>query len=477
MSNIEHTSYVQFLSLLSKATSESPILSTAAILPAQGQHLQDSSISRSQQERDRDIASSVTLPPPWITQAQLLTIYTTIQDKINITNLGATAALSTFESLGPGSIVLAALQEWAQAQIQETDLIKQIEKDHQKNPLLTTIKKYVSAHPRAPLQNLEGKYILEKHTDITSILKDIPPDLLATACQLSEHQILLGLLERWANFETQQAMEQREALRLLDIDRKRFHAELLRHLISKEEQNSLKQPFFSIVTIGCLLGVNLVEGIAQNVFSQAMEQLFDPHLVPASLCHHLAFFIQGYANAALTWATPTAMSLMKLEKNHLSNHSQALISAKSYCLSLLRLIEDQEMTSCIQADIAKYVSKGQLTKEHGYQAYAALKTSLLLKGATLLYEQEMGGVTAQEIAALVKGELHLPEGSLLHTFATFLRLEMAPLHEKQKNFFLTSFLEQLIDEKEADTSVTSTKLFLSLWDQNYSHQVAISCPG
>jgi hypothetical protein len=465
--------YSDILSIL-HAEEPATIITTAA---KEETHPEDTTLAKSEQERIRDLAQYLlTLPIPYITPIQLQDATRSWADQFSITALtGILSAFAPGIGLMEGAIITTAVQEWAKAELDNAELLQETLAQDIKNPLSLILEKYISAHPSGILGDIDLKQTLTNLPILTALLHLVPADLLTKAYLISEQQIINTMLSRWVESEIKRAAESREDAQRNSLVKAQLRAEFIALLIEKSKTSEIPSVLVSIVIFGSLFGSSTI-GI--KTFSESIiKEICGSLHLPAAIVDEFAYLTQGIMLSALTWAAASAISLLQLEGNSPSEKTQSIIAAKAYCLSLLRMMEDPSVTSFLQSRLIQAVKTGIMTPAEAVQTYASIRCVLLINAAISLYKAEMGGVTPQEIRALIEGKLTLPEGSLLHTMGMFLQIEMSTLTPAQREILLSSGLEKLVEEDSSESLIPSIQSLFSLGTPTVAQEVNLSTKG
>ena len=483
MSSINQvTSYSEFLSFLQEVCPAETVSQVAQLEPAVPNYIfEESSLSRSEQERIRDLAQ-IFLPPPTLTPTQLLEIYRTIDTRLSIANIGiaGSSSLVPFLGLMETAVLSAAVHEWALSETQEATRTKEAAIQKTQNPFGAIIQGYVNAQPKGVLTNPELAQKLAQLPGLRILLHGIPPSLLQSAYSLAEQQIVSALLDKWIENEAQNVKLQREEYKRLNIKSKELSyrlmkQELLKALVQSTKTTPLSQPLFSVITLGCLFtpSTNQLDSSTPPGFD--VQELLDPFHFPEILTSELALFAQGISLTALAWATPTAAAIKHVEKKEVHSQYLSSLSARSYCLSLAKVLSDPAIHTFLKTRADILIKKSLLSPKEADQATASFRAVLLLQAIVALYHSEMGGVTPEEIQALLDGTLTVDPESLLATMTKLINFELDSLSKKQKDTFIASALEKIVSSKSTQTITEPTRCFFSLWNPKYSQTVAMSC--
>lgn len=473
--------YSELVSFLQKIyTMDTP--SAVEAVTAQESHPEDTTLAKSDQERVRDLAQYLLqLPLPFITPQQLQEVMNSWSERLSITAIAgvpATAATAAAPLIGlmESALITTAVQEWARTQLDSAELLKETLAQDNKNPLALLLQKYVASNPTSSLASIDLKQTLSTVPVLSALLQMAPEDLLAKAYLLSEQQAINTLLERWIESEAKNAAALREDIRQQTLTRVQLRGELMAFLLEKSRTAEAPPPvLFSIILFGGLFESESVgiEPLGKNL----VKTIIASFGLPEALIPEWEILVPGIMFSSLTWAAPSALSLLQLESNSSSEQVQARISSKAYCLALLRTLEDPEVVSFLRSRMAHAVSKGLLTEEESAQAYAAIRSLLFINATIALYAQETGGVTAQEMRALIEGTMDLPEGSLLRAMGTFIRLELSSLSQERRELFLSSGLEYLVSHTSNDSMSRSIQPLLSLSNNHYNQDISLSTKG
>lgn len=486
-SSLQINPYTEFLSFLHRVcpdeTVSQIILEPASIKVS----FSDSSISRSEQERIRDL-SQILLPPPTITPEKLLEICRTIDTRLTISSLGATGATPLFPGLGliETAILAAAVHEWAidQHPIETTQTET---KATPQNSFGSITEAYAKAEPKEALKTIDLAQALAKHPALPTVIEGIRPRLLHKAYTIAEQQTILTLLNIWLKNEIQQLEAEREESKKKYEKERQIQLALLRQELLKAIINNThhhphgvppSQPLFSIVAFSGIqsFGKTLPDGTELDLPAPGMSmfEILSPLQYPERLLVEFTLFSQGVALTALTWAAPAATALKRLEQKELTPSHLASLAARSYCMSLDKIVNDPTVTAFLEERLHLLVQEGILTQEMAKSAIGTFKATLLLQATVALYMSEYGGVTPEEIQSLINGTLTVDESSLLGTMSKLVNLELKGLSPHQKDLFLTSALEQIVSSRSVHSILDPTACFLSLWNPEYSQTVAMS---
>jgi len=471
------SNYSELVTLLQKMyTLETPSVAASAV--TEEAHPEDTTLSKSDQERIRDLSQYLlSLPIPYLTPAQLQEITTSWPERFSIMGItGASSAFSPVIGLMEGAILTTAVQEWARSELDSAELLRETMAQEAKNPLALILQKYVQSHPTGSLAGIDLKQTLASLPVLSALLQMAPADLLAKAYLLSEQQIINTMLERWSESERKNAEAAREDAKQQNLVRGQLREELMAQLLAKSRTSETPPPaLFSIVIFGCLFEPQAI-GV-ETLGSTVIKSIVTSVGLPETLVPELGMLGQGLMLSALTWAAPSAVSLLKFEGSSPSEKEQSLVATRAYCLSLLRTLEDPAVSSFLQSRMTNAVAKGLMTQEEAVQTYAVFRALLLINASIILYSQETGGVTPQEIRALIEGKLKLSEDSLLKTFGTFIRIEMSSLTPEQRESLLSSGLEKLVDNASNQNISQSIQVFLAQGNTKYNHEITLSTKG
>lgn len=472
------SNYSEFVSMLQKIYSfETPSLLDPTL--EENLYPEDTTLKKSEQERVRDMAQYLfLLPMPYITPEQLHNIAEAWNDKFSVTSIVAgAAALVPHIGIMESAIIATAAQEWALSEENSRKLLQETIAQDPKNSLSLLLQKYVDSQPSTPLKDIDIKQKLSNLSVLSALLETISPEILSKAYLLSEQRIIQTLLDRWTENEAKSAEALREDIKRQALSQHRLKTELLTFLITKSKTTGASPLLFSIVLFGTLFEMKTTTA-DKNRFGPLVESILPDLEIPENIREECALLAQGILLASLIWAAPSAVSLMNLTDHSQSDKIQQEISAKAYSLSLIRTLEDPSVTRFIQARMGQAVREGRLTREEALFTYSSLRSLLLLNALIALYAQETGGVTAEEIEALIEGKIELPEGSFLRTASSFLQIEMSPLPEKRRESFLSTVLSKLIEAKPANFLTAPTSALLSLWKKNnYNSDVTLATKG
>ena len=473
------SNYSELVSFLQKIyMMETP--SAVEAITAQESHPEDTTLVKSDQERVRDLAQYLLqLPLPYITPQQLQEVMNSWSERLSITAISGAPAVSAAApliGLMESALITTAVQEWARTQLDSNELLQETLAQENKNPLALLLQKYVASNPTSPLASIDLKQTLSTLPVLSALLQMAPEEILAKAYLLSEQQAINTMLERWIESEAKNAAALREDIRQQTLTKAQLRGELMAFLLEKSQTSEAPPPvLFSIILFG---GLFEPESVSVEPAGQSLVKTIVASFgLPESLIPEWEILTQGIMLSSVTWAAPSAISLLQLESNSSSEQVQMRIATKASCLSLIRTLENPEVVSFLRSRMAHAVSQGIMTEEESVQAYATIRSFLFMNAAIALYAQETGGVTAQEMRAIIEGTMDLPEGSLLRAMGTFIRLEIDSLSPQRRELFLSSGLEHLVQSASRNNLARSIQPLLSLANNHYNQDISLSTKG
>lgn len=429
-------------------------------------------ISKSDQERARDIFALMP-PPPMMSIAMFQTIALHFPDHFSISRLSSTG--NGWQSFGTTetAITLAAAFEWAKSQHLNSDLVKMLLTGVQKNPLEIALLQFVSQSSIGAVDIMQSQLLLRNIPVLTAVIRTAEPSLVLRAFTLAQEQLVLSMLDKWLEQEAELAKLQKESDLLREMDLQRIAMKILQAFVEKTTLSHapISQPILSML-IGSLLtsNVSIKAGSLASPFIAAFSgaTISPPFLenVPNSLIAELGSLSLGLISATTTWATPMAMALCSATGSY--GQQAAYDISKSYAMTLCSFLMDPSLEAFVFSRLEEAKGRGLIDESKMNLLMAAFRDSLLINALALLYKAETGGVTGKELLAIIDGTMQIPEDNFLHTLAVLIKDSLKTLPKEEAMTLLKDLLTRYDEQLQIESLVEPTTSFTSLWDKDLS---------
>lgn len=387
------------------------------------------SLSKAKKAIERDICALL-LPMPQANVEALLNVFAGDFSIDRLSSATPYKNIGIFES----SIIMAAVGEWAKDPTVAADLAKDLLSTDQKNPINVILGKFVEAAELKPVDALQIQRVLQNMPVVPAVLRTADPNLLEKAFVIAQQQIVLAMLDAWVAQEARRAEQAKKEAKEDQIEAQEIANELLRQYIKEciQKKATLVQPSLSIAYATAFFGPSLIPAISESQNVGTILGILNT--VPRSLRFELGLIAAGCVSTAQEWAKLLTISMARLA--HGSGQQLTVDAARALAMSLIALL--QSPVQIAVSRIGHAVDSGLLSKDRSAFVYSAFTSSLLIHAMAVLYRAQLGGVTAEELRALLDGTTKLEKGDLLATLVTMVSNELRGLSSKDK--------EDLIDD-------------------------------
>jgi len=427
-------------------------------------------IAKSERKRVEDILA---LMPalPMINFATFHEISLHFPEHFRIGHAGSVGSELQSFGLVESSMLLGAAGAWAGAHAMGGLLATELMQEGEKNPLQATIENYVNNSGLYPVDIRAALTALRNLPFTFALLHNVDSDVVSRGFSLAEQQIVLSILDKWVEAVAQQAENQKQEMKQLDIQHQELLSQILRNYIenAQEQQTAMAQPTVSILVSAMAFGPMLVPvvhtllpglaGIA-GVSSAVIGN------VPSAVQAELSALVAGVIPTVNTWATPIAMALTTRPGGGTSTEL-GRTSAKAYALTLATFVTGQEFDNLLTNRLEQAVNAGQIDQNQADRLRVALKAALLITAMAALYNAETGGVTAQEIEGIIDGTVAIEESNFLSTLSKLVNEQLSQLPSEERETLLHELLNPYDQNPSLNEFTDPISSFVRLWDPSF----------
>ena len=433
-------------------------------------------ISKSEKKRVEDILALMP-PPPMINLATFQDISLHFPEHFRIGHAeGLGNEMKSF-GLVESSILLGAAGAWAGAQVMGGLLATELMHSEEENPLQATLEHYINNSGLYPMDVRTALNALRGLPFTFALLKTVDSDVILKGFTLAEQQIVLSILDKWAQAEVERAEAQRVEMKQLDIEHQQMMAQLLSNFIEKvqENQEMMAQPTVSILICATAFGPMFVPVVQTIVPGLAVTGITSAVIgsVPAALQAELTSYVAGIIPTITAWATPIAMALTSLPGGG-SSSELAFYSAKAYALTTAAFVTSHEFDNLLTSSLDKAVASGLIDPGQAHKIRITIKTALLLTAMASLYKAEAGGVTAQELQGILGGTVTLEEGNFIGVLAKLVHEQLDQLDPEDRGVLLEELLDPYSNSAPLDEFTDPIATFVRLWDPRFLQEMNLA---
>jgi hypothetical protein len=432
-------------------------------------------IKKSEKVKEEDILA-LCPPVPQINFAAFQEIALHFPEHFRIGSLSSTDPFKSFGAL-ESAITLAAAGTWAKDQRMQSELVKQLLLGDQKNPLSLTLASYV-AHGKITPLDASGLLISLRNVPVLlASLRTVESPTVLQAFALAEQQITLHMLDKWVEMEAKLADLQKDIALIKNKERDIIARELLKDYLTKsvQKQEALSQPALSILLCATSAGLTPAVGTILPIAVTPTTSFKIISSIPARLQTELNLIGSGVLATSIAWATPIAMSLISISGS--SQMQIAQDSAKAYAMTLTSFIYSKSVDDLIASRLDKALASGLIDERQAVLCKVAFKTSLLLNVMAILYKAQTGGVSPDELKAILNGSIRLHNDDFVSVIAKNIVTELAELSKEDAAKLLEDLFSQY-DQTESLSSLTDPiSVFIQLWDPTYVRLTPLATAG
>jgi hypothetical protein len=286
----------------------------------------------------------------------------------------------------------------------------------------------------------------EKGISLMKMLRDF---------ELSLNDIVSKFLDDWVDAEKALAELARKNQKELDLayfDALARTTQKIHHAIS--EANA---PIPSMCSLLLLASTIDTKNSSENI-SPLDLSIFSS--LPTALMEEISSVYNGILFQALAWAAPAAITLGALENPAEMEKS----SAKAFAISLGALLTNPQVDDLLKDQLSNAVANHNIDQKTADGLIPCFKASLLIQSTALLYKSEFGGITPEELKAIITGTMSFPENDFLTTMGKLVNEQLALLDDQTKEQLLKDCFKKYGDSSGLNSPLKPMVEFLSLWD-------------
>lgn len=450
--------WVQNINYQSLQDAVNAVASDGSVLP-------DTVSKKNTDVRPEDILALMP-PPPMLSLAQLQFLASNFSTNFGINR----AALNTGISPTESAIALAAATSWAKNETAQKELVQEIIKTENKNPIESALLQYVTNSQATGFDIASLQTILKTSPSLSTLFHTIDPTLTVKAYQIAEQQIILTMLDTWVEMEGQRADKARAQAKIDDIKADQIVKNMIQEYIQETtlKKENFAQPIVSIM-LSAITGGSIGIGVTtlpKTLMTPVLEIMNSEPLqsIPNPLKTELTALLQGLVTAVSAWATPVAMTLAFVSKGmNLSQFNKD--AARSFVITLATFLTNPGFDQLLLSRFDKAISAGLISKDLVDRYMATIKIGLLMNGLALLYKTEYGGITGKELKAFFDGSFDVTndEYSSLIVKLILEQLQKVPVEDKTALFTtLFASYDKTASYRWVESEPITT--FVSLWD-------------
>lgn len=286
---------------------------------------------------------------------------------------------------------------------------------------------------------------------------------LSRKLALAQQDMTTKFLDNWVEQEQKLA-------EMSKIDQKKFdrtyHDALIRltHTRMQQMTNEQHQPTalpYIMILAAFTVDSTLITESTNHIGNIASLSTFAS--IPPSLVHELSGIANGLCTMGIAWAAPVAITLASLSPQTAGLDKDA---AKAFAIALASLLANPEIDGLISTHIDEAVQAGLLSPDKAQGMIAAFKASLLIQATAMLYKAEYGGITREEIQAVIKGGTTLPRDDFLSTLAQLVQEQLQTMDPLEAERLIQDCTAQYDQSLPSQEPLANLIHFLSLWDPN-----------
>ncbi len=372
----EGFSLVDYLAQLNLSPTTGIEVPTTAPVKEEG----EVTISKSDQEIERDIAALM-LPPPSLSTPAFQAIVSDIQQYFSINNIAATGGGSKAFGATETGITLASVFAWAQVQNPESALVQSLLGGVQPNPLQVALSQYVSQNQGkiTPIDAQSLQLVLRQMPVLSAVIHTVDPNLVRAAFLLAEGQMVSSMLDKWnqaiqdsTEAEKEDAVQQdikNQDIKEQNLKFQQTSMEIMRSYLAQilANQQTLSSPVVSTIIGSLLTNATSIEAASgASPFISGVTGIGESIQLlggtPASVLALLNVLSLGVVSAATTWATPVSMALSKSTRS-LSPEQANYDAAKAYAVSLSAFLMNPSFESFFSAQLERALESGAIKKK------------------------------------------------------------------------------------------------------------------
>lgn len=289
---------------------------------------------------------------------------------------------------------------------------------------------------------------------------------------LEEQKTISACLDKWIESLAEQAEENKKIQKKVTEERVN---EQIQETAKYLKALAAKNQALSAVMVPLIIQAATVPTIfasKQDALGtvSALEKIVP---MPTDALLQIAGISNGLTFAALSWAAPVAVTLGTFNSSPKEMEKTAV---RAYAIATATFINNEEFTAYLESKIQTLVESGAISQDQAKLLLPSFKAATLIDGLASLYCSEYGGITKEELTALIDGSMKPSENTLLETFAKLVREQLDLLPSKERESLLNTCTSKY-DYTTHQGLFEPIVKFLELWNKNYMQKSALSQPS
>lgn len=308
------------------------------------------------------------------------------------------------------------------------------------------------------------------------ILGDIPdlkfnPEMIKFALANAQHEIVSTMLDKWQESIEQVNDDKREE----ELDKIRLGLnELFRPTASTLASKDNDSAAIAAATAVAIIMTIVVSGFGVSALSTVpgtemtnglANAAIAAELVPSNMAAELGLIGAMYAAAIFYPALAMTIGAAGGEATKVIDYE----FAKNYAEQVINTLLNPAFDSFVIASVkTKSPNAANMTTEQLARMALIVKLSMLITSLSLLYKTETGGLTSQEIAAMLQGKMNFPPGDVRERIVSMVKMLLGELPETDRARLLEGFFTYIDSKPKLKDLLNPNQLLRTLGeDQEY----------